>query len=145
MEKHIVDFINAQTNLTLATSNNNIPYCANCFYVFLEELEALVVKSSEETRHITEAKNNKFIAGTILPDQLKVRKIKGIQFTGQFCVPQNDLLKTAKTNYYLKYPFSLAMNGDLWVILLQEIKMTDNTLGFGKKLFWERSGVDICK
>ncbi len=30
------------------------------------------------------------------------------------------------------------MNPTLWRIVLDEVKMTDNTLGFGKKLSWKR-------
>jgi hypothetical protein len=34
---------------------------------------------------------------------------------------------------------ALAMPGHIWTIQLTEIKMTDNTLGFGKKIAWSRS------
>ncbi|VEI62926.1 Uncharacterized protein conserved in bacteria [Serratia fonticola] len=30
------------------------------------------------------------------------------------------------------------MKAPIWQIALQEVKMTDNTLGFGKKLHWAR-------
>jgi uncharacterized protein YhbP (UPF0306 family) len=31
------------------------------------------------------------------------------------------------------------MKAPVWQLSLQEVKMTDNTLGFGKKLHWTRA------
>jgi uncharacterized protein YhbP (UPF0306 family) len=30
------------------------------------------------------------------------------------------------------------MPGEIWTIKINRIKYTDNTLGFGKKIIWER-------
>lgn len=138
MDEHISSFLQEQTNLTFATAANNIPYCSNCFYAFLSEFNAVTFKSNAETRHIQEALANENVSGTITPDKLDKLKIKGIQLTGKFIQPKEALLSAAKKKYYLKYPMALAMKGDLWVIEIRKIKMTDNTLGFGKKLIWER-------
>lgn len=138
MEAAISSFINSQTNLTFCTCIGEIPYCANCFYAWNEKLNALIFKSGDDTRHIQEALKNKNIAGTILPDKLETGKIKGIQFSGMFSEPAGEALTICKETYYKKYPFARVFAGEIWMIQLDKIKMTDNTLGFGKKLLWER-------
>lgn len=139
IDKSISSFIKAQTAVTIATSNENVPYCATCFYSFLEKYNAIAFKSSRETQHIIEAMKNKYVAGTIVPDKSEVGKIKGVQFSGIFVEPSGDLLNEAKNRYYIKYPFAAAFKGELWVIDLSYIKFTDNTLGFGKKLQWDKT------
>ncbi|MCX6311197.1 MAG: hypothetical protein NT084_06110 [Bacteroidetes bacterium] len=138
MESAISSFINSQTNLTYCTCIGDVPHCANCFFAWNEELNALIFKSDNTTRHIQEALKNNHVAGTILPDKLEKGKIKGIQFSGTFLIPTAENLNIAKESYYNKYPFARVIPGEIWAILLEEIKMTDNTLGFGKKLLWER-------
>ena len=65
MEKKIATYISESKVFTLATCINNVPYCANCFYVFDEENKILIFLSSNSTRHVTEALANKKVAGTI--------------------------------------------------------------------------------
>jgi uncharacterized protein YhbP (UPF0306 family) len=43
--------------------------------------------------------------------------------------------------YLTRFPFAVLMNASLWIVEIHIIKMTDNRLGFGKKLFWERAEV----
>lgn len=137
-DKLIVEFLQAQTVLTYATSIENEPYCATCFYAYDEEHGMLIFKSSEETLHVQQGLLNHRVAGSVLPDKLQTGKVKGIQFKGQFGVPPEDKLSDLKKTYYKKYPFALAMSGALWIIELNLIKFTDNTLGFGKKIYWEK-------
>jgi len=42
IDKRIIDFIKAHHLLTLATSKDNTPYCANCFYVYDEKKNWLI-------------------------------------------------------------------------------------------------------
>lgn len=138
MDKAIQNFFEAESNLTFCTANDNAPYCANCFYAFMEEGNYLVIKSDAGTQHIKNALINDKVAGTVVPNIHKIGSIKGIQFTGKFSVPQGDLFSKAKSKYYLKHPVSIALPGELWLIELETVKMIDNTLGFGKKLKWEK-------
>ncbi len=137
MDKKIQTFIESQKNLTFCTAIDNVPYCANCFYALVNEDNILVFKSDSNSKHIINALQNEKIAGTILPDIYKTGTIKGIQFTGTFLNPKNEMLERSKTKYYKKYPFAKVVPGDFWAIELRAIKMTNNTLGFGKKLIWE--------
>ncbi len=131
-------FIKSQTALTIATSENNIPYCATCFYSFLENQESFVFKSNRETQHIHEGIHNKYVAGTIVPEKSKIGEIKGVQFNGIFIEPSGNLLNEAKNSYYKKYPLAIDFKGDFWIIQLTNLKFTDNTLGFGKKIKWKK-------
>tara|TARA_R110001592_G_scaffold52046_4_gene159628 strand:- start:5623 stop:6039 length:417 start_codon:yes stop_codon:yes gene_type:complete len=138
MDKKIVEYISNNKVLTLATSVDNIPYCANCFYVFDEKNKTLIFLSDESTRHISEALQNKDVAGTINTEVTTVAKIQGVQFTGEFINPTKEEEKCFYAIYYDKFPFAKAKPSPIWGVKLLTIKMTDNTLGFGKKIKWNR-------
>ena len=138
VNERIISFLKQNTNLTIATSGNNIPYCANCFFAYVEENNILIFKSKRETMHIKQALVNNNVAGSITPDKLDSTKIQGIQFQGIFIEPKNELLELLKKVYYKKYPFAFTFAGDIWAIDITYIKMTDNTLGFGKKIEWKK-------
>lgn len=138
-EKRIVEFINQHHVLTLATSLENNPWCANCFYVFLEDENCFVFTSDDNTKHVQDVNVNPKIAGNVVLETSTVGKIRGIQFRGNMEIPENDLAKKAKHAYLKKFPFAVLMKTSLWVVHVEYIKMTDNRLGFGKKLIWEAS------
>jgi uncharacterized protein len=137
-EKRIADFIEKHHVLTLATSSENQPWCANCFYAYLEDENMLVFTSDEDTRHVAEVSLNQVVAGSIVLETSVVGKIQGIQFAGIMEKPTGELAKKVNLAYLKRFPFAALMNTSLWVIKLNYIKMTDNRLGFGKKLIWER-------
>ncbi len=137
IDKHIVQFIQEQTVMTIATCKNDVPHCAMCFYVFVEGLNAIVFKSKPGTNHVAEGINNPKVAGSILPDKFTSGKTSGIQFTGIFKPVKGEEQNVAK-HYYKKYPFAAVMPGELWMIELSSVVFTDATLGFGKKRRWER-------
>lgn len=139
MDRRIERFIEEQKNMTLCTSVENIPHCANCFYSYLAGNHWLIFKSDRKTKHITDVLQNTRVAGTIIPDITKTGLIKGIQFSGELYPMTSGEREQAARIYYFRFPFALAMPGDLWAIHLLSIKMTDNSLGFGKKLHWRSS------
>jgi len=138
-EKRIVDFIKKHHVLTLATKSENELWCANCFYVYDEEENSLIFTSDIDTRHVSEALKNNFVAGSIVLETSVIGKTQGIQFQGKFIKPEKEQLKMVKNKYLLRFPFATLMNTTLWVVELSHIKMTDNRLGFGKKLIWKKS------
>lgn len=137
-EKRIVEFILEHHVLTLATVDDNNPWCANCFYTYLEEENCLVFTSDDETKHVQDVLTNKNVAGSIVLETSVVGKIQGIQFRGTMERPVEEMKKKVKKAYLKKFPFAALMNTSLWVLNLNYIKMTDNRLGFGKKLIWEK-------
>ena len=138
MDESIVTFLKAQTAVTICTSSDNIPCCCICFYAYSEKLNALVFKSNKDTLHIVQALANIDVSGSILPDKLETGKIKGIQWCGEFYKPAGEALSELQKTYYKKFPLALTLKGDIWAIALTSLKFTDNTLGFGKKLFWSK-------
>jgi uncharacterized protein YhbP (UPF0306 family) len=134
----IADFLKNQSLITLATAKQETPYCAYCFYSFIPSAEALVFKSDPDSRHIKEGLDNLHVAGTVVPPSLKFTELCGLQFLGRFAKPEGSVLTAAKLSYYKKYPFSLAMPGELWLIHLEYIKMTDNNVKFGHKITWAK-------
>jgi uncharacterized protein len=138
IDAKIIRFFKKHHVLTIATSVNDEPWCSNCFYGYLEDENALVFTTDPETRHGKEFLKNKIVAGSVVLETLVIGKIRGIQFQGIVSEPEGDLLLSAKKTYLKRFPFAMLMDTHLWVVEMTHIKMTDNRLGFGKKLVWEK-------
>ena len=130
LEPAISTFLNKHHLLTLATCNENTPYCASCFYTFIKESATFVIATDEKTRHAKEALENAHVAGSVALETKIVGKIQGVQFTGIF----QEAANAEKKAYLKRFPYAIAMNPHLWSIKITYLKFTDNTLGFGKKL-----------
>ena len=137
-DKKIIEFFKKHHVLTLATCIDHQPWCANCFYAFLEEDAAFVFTSGYETRHIREVKENEKVAGSVVLETGIVNKIQGVQFSGRLELPGGEMAERARIAYLKRFPFAVLMETTLWVLYADHLKMTDNRLGFGKKLIWER-------
>jgi len=138
IEKRIIDFIEEHHIFTLATSYENKPYTCTCFYVYLEKENLLVFTSDMETRHIREIEQQNKIAGAIALETSIVGKIRGIQFTGTVKKLEDAELTVAQKAYIRRFPIAMLAKTTLWGINPDFIKMTDNRLGFGKKIIWEK-------
>jgi uncharacterized protein len=139
MNKHISEFIKklGTANICCVDADNH-PYCFSCYYTYDANKHLLYYKSSAGTHHGILLQEKPLIAGTILPEKQEVMNIKGIQFTGLVLDRKHVLATDATRLYHIQYPFALAMPGDIYTIRLDKIKMTDNSLGFGKKISWDR-------
>jgi uncharacterized protein len=138
MNERIVDFIKQQKVATVCcVDEENIPYCFSCFYAFDEEKHLVYFKSGANAHHSQILLNNPLVAGTIQQDRLNSLAIKGIQFTGRVIDSRTDICSNAVAVYHKRFPFALAMPGEIWTVQPETIKMTDNTLSFGKKLHWQ--------
>ena len=136
IDKRIIEFINKHHVLTLATSRNNIPYSANCFYVYFKDENMLVFTTDHKTKHAQDAIIQANVAGSIVLETNVVGKIQGVQFQGKMYEPKEELLKRVKARYLKRFPVAMLMKTNLWVVDLSFLKFTDNRLGFGKKLIW---------
>ncbi|MBK8805209.1 MAG: pyridoxamine 5'-phosphate oxidase family protein [Bacteroidales bacterium] len=137
-EKKIIDFIKKHHVMTIATSVDNKPWCCNCFYAFDKEKTCLIFSSDLKTRHAQEAVINKQVAGSIVLETKIIGKIQGIQFSGNMFIPENEMLAEANSLYFKTFPFALLKDTFLWQLDIEYIKFTDNSLGFGKKIIWEK-------
>lgn len=140
LDKRVTQFIAEHHVLTLATCADSQPYCCNCFYVYLPEEKCFAFTSDVKTRHGQEALNNTQVAANIVLETKTVGKIQGLQITGR-AVQDDELPLTAqaKKAYLKAFPFAVLKKADLWLLHADFMKMTDNRLGFGKKLVWERN------
>jgi len=136
IDKKIVRFFRKHHVLTVATTINNEPWCANCFYIYLEEENALVFTTDPDTRHGQEFIKNPAVAGSVVLETMIIGKIRGIQFQGIISEPQDEKLRKSKNAYLKRFPIAALMDTRLWIVELTHIKMTDNRLGFGKKIIW---------
>jgi len=138
IDKQIIDFINKHHVLTLATSVDNKPYTSNCFYSYNESSNVLIFTSDESTKHIKDVLTNNYVGANIVLETSVVGKIQGLQINGFMHKAENELLKKYKKCYLKKFPFAILKNTALWFIEPDFLKMTDNRLGFGKKLIWNK-------
>jgi len=137
IDRRIVKFLKKHHVLTIATSVDNKPWCASCFYVFLEKENALVFTSDLTTRHGREFLMNNLVAGTVALETMITGMIRGVQFEGTVSEPGPDLENITRNAYLKKFPVAMLMETHLWILRLTHIKYTDNRLGFGKKLIWK--------
>jgi uncharacterized protein YhbP (UPF0306 family) len=138
IDERIVRFFRKHHVLTIATSIENEPWCANCFYVYLPERNSLVFTTDTDTRHGREFLENNIVAGTVVLETHIIGRIRGVQFQGIISEPSGELLEAAKRSYLKRFPVAMLMETHLWIVDLTHIKMTDNRLGFGKKLIWNK-------
>ncbi len=138
IDSRIIKFFRKHHVLTIATTVENEPWCANCFYVYLEEENAIVFTTDGVTRHGEEFLKNPLVAGSVVLETMVIGRIRGIQFQGIVSEPDGEMLSKAKWAYLKKFPPAALMDTHLWLVKLTLIKMTDNRLGFGKKLIWNK-------
>lgn len=138
LDPRVVDFINEHYVLTLATSFEEEPFCASCFFSFLDEENSFVILSDKDTRHIRDASHNIFVAGTVHNEVCNYDQVKGIQYQGILIEPTGDLYQKARKAYLEKFPASAVSTSTLWIIDLTFVKMTDKNLGNGKKILWKK-------
>jgi uncharacterized protein YhbP (UPF0306 family) len=138
IDNRITRFFHKHHVLTIATTVNDEPWCANCFYVYIEDENVIVFTTDPSTRHGQEFVKNSFVAGSVVLETLMIGKIRGIQFQGEVSEPDGDLAKKARSAYLKRFPPAALMDTHLWVVHLTYIKMTDNRLGFGKKTIWNK-------
>jgi len=139
MEKRISAFIKKHHVLTLATSFKGLPWVANCFYAYMEDRNILVFTSDPNSNHLLVLEEGSRVAASIVLETSVIGKIQGIQLLGILTEPEGEILKAANAAYLKRFPFAALMETRLWILEPDYIKMTDNRLGFGKKLIWEKS------
>ncbi len=141
IENRVLDFIGEHHIFTLAVSRENQPWCATCYYVYLEDLNLFVFTSDHDTKHIADVvkSGNYYAAGAIALETRMTGKIRGLQFAGFMRELAGNDLKTGKKAYLRAFPVARLAKLHLWGLEPEIMKMTDNRLGFGKKLIWRRN------
>ena len=134
-EKRITDFMARHHVLTLATATKEgVPYCAACFYAYDKSRNLIVFTSDDSTLHAQQMVENSSVAVAINLETRIVGKVQGIQICGTVrCGEEAD-----KSVYIKRFPYAAVAPLNIWVVEPTFMKLTDNTLGFGKKLIWNR-------
>ena len=136
--KTIETFIAKHHVMTLATSCENLPQACNLFYAYIGSITLFVVASDPETEHMRNVMQNPSVAGTIVLETKTVGKIEGVQFKGTM----REATAVEAAEYFRAYPYARVMAPKLWAVVPETMKLTDNRLGFGKKLTWTRTVSD---
>lgn len=120
--------------MTLAVSKEDMPYCCNLFYAYDQESSALIFTSDTTTHHAQLFEQNSCVAGSIVLETRIVGKVQGLQLCGMI----KPAIEGDKSLYIKRFPYALAADLTLWRLEIDFMKLTDNTLGFGKKLIWHK-------
>jgi len=132
----IARFLDEHHVMSLATTDFKDLSVCSLFYVYSKEKNSFIVASGDDTTHIEHIKQNADVSGNILLETKIVGKIQGVQFRAAFTQLEDEELKKL---YFKKFPYALALSPKLWQIRVNYFKMTDNRLGFGKKIIWQDS------
>lgn len=134
-ESRITKFIERHHVLTLATSDEaGAPYCCNLFYSFDKEGVSFIFASGDDTHHVEQMQSRAEVAASIVLESRVVGKLQGLQIVGRVVrggERERDL-------YIKSFPYAAVLPLKLWRLDVEWLKMTDNRLGFGKKIIWRR-------
>ena len=135
LDKRIAAFAARHHVLTLATvSATGEPYCAACFYAYDRQRNLFIFTSDTATRHGAEMAANSRVACNIAVETRVVGRVQGLQICGTAQRADDE----ARTIYLKRFPYAVVAPLTLWAVEPDMMKLTDNTLGFGKKLIWNR-------
>jgi uncharacterized protein len=132
----IAAFIRDHHVLTLATSREGFPYAAPLFYAYDAQRNRFVFASDAGTEHARQMLENPTVAAGIYLETDAVGKLQGLQCIGRV-IPAEE---ADKKIYFERFPFARVLKPCLWCLKPAWMKLTDNRLGFGKKLIWEATG-----
>ena len=134
----ITAFIEQHHVMSLATTHKDELSVCSLFYTYIAEEKIFIVASSPETLHMKLIEQSDRVAGNIVLETDRVGEIRGVQFRGIWSKIEDSDFERA---YFKKFPYALALLPKLWQIKVDFFKMTDNRLGFGKKLIWKVSSL----
>ena len=134
LDERITTFIRKHHVLTLATvGGDNLPWVANCFYAYDAKRNKIVFTSDLTTRHGHEMELQPRVALSIVRETRIVGCVEGIQIEG---IAERGTEEARKV-YIKRFPYAAVAPLTLWEVTPTMLKLTDNKLGFGKKLIWQ--------
>lgn len=136
LPKEIKTFIKEHHVMTLATLSSGIPYCSNLFYAFISEKQTLVFTSALTTEHAKNMLQNSSVAASVVVETKVVGKVRGVQLQGIAERVTENSMREVKMAYLKRFPYAVFADLELWQFKVTFAKLTDNRLGFGKKITW---------
>jgi uncharacterized protein YhbP (UPF0306 family) len=134
--ERIAAFVAEHHVMTLATADaDGTPHCASLFYAYDPDRNVFVFASDPDTVHARQMAVRPETAAAIHLETETVGKVRGLQLHGR--VRKTEAKEDAGV-YFSAFPYARVMRPVLWRFEPSWMKLTDNRLGFGKKLVWER-------
>ena len=146
MQREILSFLCENKIATICYVKDGLPYCFNCLYAVIPEMDGIVFKSSKSSLH-SRVPSGSAVAGTIYEASKSGYNNTGIQFAGKLAVVSeaSNGYEAIEKVYYKRFPIALVIPGTLFCILLSTIKYTHTRNGIRHKLEWEGLELDkIC-
>jgi uncharacterized protein YhbP (UPF0306 family) len=135
----IAMFVRRHHVMTVATVGaDGGPWVAHVFYAWLAAENLFVFTSDTSTRHGAEMLTDSRVAAGIALETRTVGRVQGLQIEGRVHRAEAGELESARTAYLRRFPYAVVAPLSLWVLEPTLLKLTDNTLGFGKKIIWTR-------
>lgn len=135
VDERITRFIAKHHVLTLATvGESGEAWVANCFYAYDPRRNLFIFTSDTSTRHGSEMVKNGKVALSVVRETRIVGCVQGLQVVGNARPADDEAHKT----YIKRFPYAVVAPLTLWMVEPELMKLTDNTLGFGKKLIWQK-------
>lgn len=133
MHERIKMFIAEHHVMTLATVAGGAPHAAPLFYAYAADQNLFYFASDPDTQHARQMQVNPDVSAAIYLETETVGLIQGLQMTGSVC----EAGASGGQCYLTRFPYARDMHPRVWQLTPQRMKLTDNRLGFGKKLLWE--------
>lgn len=131
-------WLSKQHVVSWCVANEGELWCASAFYVYDPQRVAFYLLSEETTRHGQMTGKQAPVAGTVNGQPKTVALIRGVQFKGEIRLLEGDEAIEKRALYVRRFQVARVLSAPVWELRLDELKFTDNTLGFGKKLHWLR-------
>ncbi len=135
---HCLNYLAGQHVLTLCARNGDEFWAANCFYALDSENISFWLMTEPSTLHGRLMVASPSVVGTVSAQTELVAELQGIQFQGVIALAEGDTGQRGLEAYQQRFPIAKKKSAPLWQLQINQLKMTDNQLGFGTKLLWQR-------
>ena len=136
IDQRIINFLLGHHVFSLATTKDNQSYSASCYYAYNQIENTLIFSSELKTTHAKQFVENPNVSATIAVETDDIMKIQGLQILGIVHPLNKEKLKLSLKIYLDRFPYAKNFPLKLWSLKLDFVKMTDNSIGFGKKIIW---------
>lgn len=136
IDSKIEQFIAENHVISIAVNDKNEIWSFNAFYVKNEQNNQLIILTSLDSIHGNILQKNPNVSGTISNQISDVKELKGLQFKGTLIANKNAA--HLYELYCTKFPIAKNLKETVWILEFETLKYTDNSLGFGTKLYWEK-------
>lgn len=140
LPRPFLSFIRRHHVLTLATRGEEGVHCCNLFYAWLPEQGLFAYTSDMDTIHARQALADPGAAASVVLETRIVGRVQGLQMRGRTFPAEGTVGEAVRRAYLARFPYAAVYPLEMWAFEPHWMKLTDNTLGFGKKLIWTRDG-----